>query len=62
MVKIKKLIPKSKSTLTKGDTNKQLCPNCGRKIKVFIHNCPNSATYDEYTGCPVCDDFCGLCL
>lgn len=35
---------------------------CGRKLKVFFHNCPNDNNYNEIYGCPYCDDKCGYCI
>ena len=34
---------------------------CGRKMKPFIHNCPESSMAVETYGCPHCDDECPLC-
>lgn len=40
---------------------KETCPECGRIVKSFVHNCPNSANQPEIHGCPACDDRCPEC-
>ena len=35
--------------------------DCGRAIKHFMHNCPNSHDMTEVFGCPKCNDECGFC-
>jgi len=40
---------------------KDLECECGEIKKTFMHNCPNTSTYDEIFGCPKCDDECGFC-
>ena len=39
----------------------EICTECGAEFKTFMHNCPNTSTMEEVTGCPVCDDNCGFC-
>lgn len=39
----------------------RLC-DCGRQLKSFVHNCPNSSNMPEIVGCPVCDDSCPECI
>ena len=39
----------------------EICSKCGRKLKSFMHNCPNSVDYPEKYGCPMCDDSCIFC-
>ena len=35
------------------------CLECGRDYQTFMHNC--DAVYEEFYGCPYCDDRCDSC-
>ena len=35
------------------------CLECSRDYQTFMHNC--DAVYEEFYGCPCCDDRCGSC-
>lgn len=39
----------------------EICMECGRKKKFFMHNCPANIDNPEIFGCPYCDDQCSDC-
>jgi len=42
------------------EKEKEYC-ECGEEKRNFMHNCSGTSNYEEYFGCPICDDHCGFC-
>lgn len=59
----RKILSKKNKTSKKKIAEKvEKCPECGRVLEYFYHNCPETKCYEEIYGCPLCDDICGCCL
>ena len=41
------------------EKQRDYCLECGSDYRTFMHNC--DAVYEEFYGCPCCDDKCGSC-
>lgn len=35
--------------------------DCGKEKRHFMHNCDGVSQYEEFYGCPSCDDICEFC-
>ena len=58
---IREVLQQREKTMAEIDKSEKTCQKCGRKLKTFHHNCPNTSSYDEKFGCPYCDDVCPAC-